>query len=247
MDGIVITHGTDTIEETAYFLNLAVQTRKPIVLVGAMRPATSYSADGPLNLIDAVTIAASPLAQGQGVLLAMNGSICSARDVRKGNTVRPDAFSQGNYGQLGSVFGSTVEFAQKSLKRHTGQSDFTELKGPAFPRVDIIYAYGGTPCDMLENSIARGAKGIVIACTGDGSLSTALRPYVKKLASTGFPVVRATRIGDGPVLRNGEVNDDEYGTIPSGTLSPQKARILLALCLMRGLQIKDITTAFTQY
>lgn len=246
--GVVITHGTDTLEETAWFLNLTVNTDKPIVLVGAMRPATAMSADGPLNLLDAVTVAASPQARGMGVLVVMNGSIFGARDVRKGHTVRPDAFRGGDLGMLGHVIGGKTTFLLKSLRRHTASSEFARMRGDGdIPRVDIIYGYGGTPTAMLESGAVGGAKGFVVACTGDGSLSTALRPSVRKLVEGGVPVVRATRIADGPVVRNGEVNDDEFGTIPAGTISPQKARILLVLALMRKMRPEEIARLFDIY
>ena len=243
--GAVVTHGTDTLEETAYFLHLTLNSDKPVVLVGAMRPATAYSADGPLNLLNAAAVAAAPEARGLGVLVVMNDSIYGARDVRKGNTVRPDSFHAGNFGLLGTAISGKVEIYNRSAKLHTTRSIFQGLtpKGE-IPRVDIIYCYGGTTADQLEDAIQRGSKGIVFACTGNGSLNTSLRPVVKKLTARGIPVVRATRVADGPVVRNGEVNDDEYKTIPAGTLSPQKARILLTLCLMKGLDQKAITKCF---
>lgn len=246
--GAVVTHGTDTLEETAYFLNLTLNSDKPVVLVGAMRPATAYSADGPLNLLNAAAVAASSEAKGLGVLVVMNDSIYGARDVRKGNTVRPDSFRSGDFGLLGTVISGKVEIHNRSARRHTTQSIFHGLAGNGdIPRVDIIYCYGGTSADQLEDAVKRGSKGIVFACTGNGSLNTSLRPVVKKLTAQGMPVVRATRVADGPVVRNGEVNDDEYKTIPAGTLNPQKARILLTLCLMKGLDWDAVTKCFETY
>lgn len=248
VSGAVVTHGTDTLEETAYFLNLTLNSEKPVVLVGAMRPATAYSADGPLNLLNAVRVAASPASRGFGTLIVMNDSIFAARDARKGNTIRPDAFRSGDFGLIGTVFSGTPNFYYKPLKRHTVTSEFAGLKAPKeIPRVDIVYCYGGAPSGILEYCVKNGAKGLVLACTGNGSLSKDFRTVVKTLIAQGIAIVRSTRIADGPVVRNGEVNDDEYGTIPADTLNPQKARILLTLCLIKGMNQPEITRCFTQY
>lgn len=246
--GIVITHGTDTIEETAYFLNLVIDTHKPIVIVGSMRPATAYSADGPLNLLNAVHVASSMKARDFGVLVVMNDCILDARNVRKSHTTRVETFRSGNFGQIGTIISGDIHFYQAPLHRHTYKSIFNNisLSSDLYPNVEIAYCYAGTPAAMVDNMIERGAKGIVFACVGDGSLSIKFRaclPQWKKQAV----LIRSTRIADGAVIRNGEVNDDECGTIPSDTLSPCKSRILLRLCLAKGLSFEQITQCFMEY
>src|SRR5436190_1554977 len=187
VDGIVITHGTDTLEETAYFLDLVVKSRKPVVVVGAMRPSTAISADGPINLYNAVLLAASQEAVGKGVLVAMNDQIQSARDVTKTNTSTLDSF------------------------------------------------------------MAAGAKGIIHAGVGDGSLAAKVLPALKAARAKGAIVVRASRVGQGILARNGEANDDELDFVVADTLNPQKARILLMLALTRTSSTKDIQRMFSTY
>lgn len=243
--GVVITHGTDTMEESAYFLNLVLDTDKPVVLVGAMRPATAYSADGPANLINAVRVAASPKAEGLGVLLLMNDTIHSPRFVVKLNTAHVDAFFAGESAAIGSVSGGKVFINMKPALRHTTTSAFKGMKLEGeLPKVKVIYCYGGISAMPIRDMLKAGANGIVLACVGDGSISTAMRPTVKELCAKGFPIVRSSRTGTGVVVRNGEVNDDEYGTIPSLSLNPAKARVLLMLCLMKGMDLAAINEAF---
>ena len=243
--GVVITHGTDTMEESAYLLDLVLDTDKPVVFVGAMRPATAHGADGPANLLNAVRVAASPKTTGLGVLLMMNDTIHCPRYVVKLNTVRTDAFFAGESAAIGTVSGGKVFVNMKPALRHTTTSVFRGLRlEGALPKVEVLYCYGGIGAQPISDMLAAGAKGIVLACVGDGSMSAAMRPAVKELCAKGFPIVRSSRTGTGVIVRNGEVNDDEYGTIPSLSLNPAKARVLLTLCLMKGMDRFAITEAF---
>ena len=243
--GVVITHGTDTMEESAYLLDLVLDTEKPVVFVGAMRPSTAYSADGPANLLNAVRVAASPKTVGLGVLVMMDDTIHCPRFVTKLNTVHTDAFFAGENAAIGSVSGGKVFVNMKPALRHTANSAFKGLRLEGeLPKVKVLYCYGGISAMPIRDMLAAGAKGIVLACVGDGSISSAMRPTVKELGAKGFPIVRSSRTGTGPVVRNGEVNDDEYGTIPSLSLNPAKARVLLTLCIMKGMDVPAITEAF---
>ena len=245
VQGVVITHGTDTMEESAYLLNLVLDTAKPVVFVGAMRPSTAYGADGPANLLNAVRVAASPKAAGLGVLLMMNDTIHCPRFAVKLNTAHADAFVAGESAAIGSVSGGKIFVNMKPVLRHTTTSAFKGLKKTGdLPRVKVLYCYGGISAMPIRDMLNAGAKGIVLACVGNGAISTAMRPKVKELCAKGFPIVRSSRTGTGVIVRNGEVNDDEYGTIPSLSLNPAKARVLLTLCLMKGMDLAAITEAF---
>ena len=245
VQGVVVTHGTDTMEESAYLLNLVLDTEKPVVFVGAIRPATAYGADGPANLLNAVRVAASSKAAGLGVLMMMNDTIHCPRFTVKLNTVHVDAFFAGESAAIGSVSGGKVFVNMKPALRHTTTSAFKGLKKTGeLPKVKVLYCYGGISAMPIRDMLKAGAAGIVLACVGNGSISTAMRPTVKELGAKGFPIVRSSRTGTGVVVRNGEVNDDEYGTVPSLSLNPAKARVLLTLCLMKGMDHAAITESF---
>lgn len=246
VDGIVITHGTDTLEETAYFLNLTVKSEKPVVLVGAMRPATAISADGPLNLYNAVTVAGAKNASGRGVMVCMSERILGARDAEKCHTFQTDAFEAGDMGLLGYVQGGRVEFYYRSEKLHTTQAEFDVSKLDSLPRVEIVYAYAGADAHILKNILQTKPDGLVFAATGNGSFSTPMRRQVLALDGS-LPIVRSSRTGNGLVARNGEVNDDEYKTAAANNLSPQKARILLTLALTVSKNIEDIQRIMDLY
>lgn len=247
VDGIVITHGTDTQEETAYFLSLVVNSDKPIVTTGAMRPATALSAEGPLNLYNAVAVAASPQSKGYGVTVVMNDQIHAAHDVTKFNTTAVQSFMSPIEGQIGSVIYGDIEYFRKPYSIHTTKSEFSVEGVTSLPRVDIIYAYADMPADLFTNSIKNGAKGIVIAGVGNGNMNAATLKEVKKATDKGIIVVRSTRVPLGDVLRNAEVNDDEYKTIVSDELNPAKARVLLMLTLLKERNLDEIQTLFFNY
>lgn len=227
-DGVVITHGTDTIEETAFFLDNVVGTDKPVVLVGAMRPSTALSADGPANLRAAVTVAAAPAARGRGALVVLNDTIHGARDVTKTNTSSIQTFVSPNTGPEGSVSGDTVRFVEAPAAHQRPR--FPVPDGSSLPRVDIVYSHAGMRPDQVNDAVEHGAKGIVLAGVGDGNTAKAVLDALAK-ANDDRVVVRSTRVGSGEVVRNAEVNDDELGFVTSADLNPAKARVLLQLLL----------------
>jgi L-asparaginase len=247
VDGIVITHGTDTMEETAYFLNLVVKSDKPVVLVGAMRPATAMSADGPLNIYNAVVVAASSEARGKGVLVTLNDTINGARDVTKTNTSTVDTFRSPDLGLLGYVQDGRAVFYKQSTRLHTTRSVFDVSKLDALPRVEILYGYANNSRVMLDAAVAAGAKGVVHAGVGNGSLFDEVKQGLCEAQKKGVAIVRSSRVGSGIVARNGEANDDELHFVVSDTLNPQKARVLLALALTRTSDPDEIQKLFYQY
>lgn len=247
VDGIVITHGTDTLEETAYFLDLVVKSRKPVVLVGAMRPSNALSADGPINLYNAVLVAASPEAVGKGVLVALNDQIHAARDVSKTNTSTPDSFKSGDLGMLGYIQGNKPFFYHVSSRKHTADTEFDISNLQALPQVDIVYGYANMGPVALNAFIGAGAKGIVHAGVGDGSLSNKVKPSLIAARKDGVLIVRSSRVGQGILARNGEANDDELDFVVSDTLNPQKARILLMLAMTKTSDTKEIQRMFYTY
>ncbi|SFU93791.1 type II asparaginase [Pseudoduganella namucuonensis] len=247
VDGVVITHGTDTMEETAYFLNLVVKSRKPVVLVGAMRPSTAMSADGPINLYNAVLLAAHPDAVGKGVLVAMGDQIHGARDVSKTNTSTPDAFKTTELGMLGYLQGGKPFFYRVSTRKHTADSEFDIGGLTALPQVDIVYGYANMNSVALDAFVAAGAKGVIHAGVGDGSLAARVKPALSAARQKGVVIVRSSRVGQGILARNGEANDDQLDFVVSDTLSPQKARILLMLALTKTSDTKELQRLFYAY
>ncbi len=233
VDGIVITHGTDTQEETAFFLNLVVKSEKPVVLVAAMRTSTALSADGPLNLYNGVAVAASAEAHGKGVVVVINDVILSAHAVKKMLTTPVHAFMSPEHGQLGTANFGLVEFFHEPHGVHTVNSDFSMDGIKELPRVDIVYGCADMSTDLIDIMIKAGAKGIIIAGVGDGNMNKGTLEAAKRATASGIPVVRATRVPVGAVLIHGEVVDQDYGTVSSDELNPQKARILLMLALQK--------------
>jgi L-asparaginase type II len=247
--GVVITHGTNTIEETAYFLNLTVQDERPVVLVGSMRPASAISADGPLNLLNAVRTAVSRDARGKGALVVLNDEINAARDVTKTNTYRVETFKSGELGLLGYVDADAVVFYRASLKRHTTRSEFDVSGRASLPAVDILYSYVQPSTVMAQALAAAGVQGIVLAGTGAGLVSTAEREALKPLlslpAASRPVIVRSNRTGNGRVVALADY--DALGIVPADNLSPQKARILLMLGLSRTRDLAEIRRMFAEY
>ena len=247
VDGIVITHGTDTLEETAYFLNLVVKSEKPVVLTGAMRPSTAISADGSINLYDAVVLAGSENARSKGVLIAMNDSIHSAREAVKGSTFLTDAFRSPELGVLGYIQSSKALFHREPVRRHTVNSRFDIAHIDELPRVDIVYGYANAGRIVIDALTESGVQGIVNAGMGNGSLSVEVKEGLISARENGVIIVRSSRIGTGMVARNGEADDDELDFIASDTLSPQKARVLLMLALTQTNDTKEIQQMFWDY
>jgi L-asparaginase len=247
VDGIVVTHGTDTIEETAYFLDLTVKSKKPVVIVGAMRPATAISADGPINLYDAVILAGSKDAIGKGVLVCLNDQINAGREVTKTNTSTADTFKTPDLGMLGYMQDNKPRFYRMSTRKNTADTEF-DLSGiDTLPQVDIVYAYGNYNSTALDAFIKAGAKGIVHAGPGDGSVGAPMVKPLQDARAAGVIIVRSARVGSGIIARNGEQPDDKYDWIASDDLNPQKARILLMLALTKTNDTKAIQQMFWTY
>jgi L-asparaginase len=247
VDGIVITHGTDTMEETAYFLNLTVKGEKPVVMVGSMRPSTAVSADGPLNLYDAVSVAADPNAKGRGVLVVLNDWIHAAHSLTKTSTTAVQTFMSPMRGLVGvSAYGKN-DFYNSPPWKHTTASEFDISNVTKIPRVDIIYGDADMQPDLIDASVSYGAKGIVIAGVGNGNMNKSSLEAAARAVQKGVVVVRSSRVATGTVGRNVEVNDDELGFIASDELNPQKARILLALALLKPHTLQQIQEMFYAY
>ena len=232
VDGIVITHGTDTMEESAFFLNLTVKTNKPVVMVGSMRPSTAVSADGPLNLYNAVGVAADPKAAGRGVLVVMNDHILDAHSLTKTSTTAVQTFMSPVRGVVGIANYGKNDFFKRPEWPHTTESEFDISHVTAMPRVDILYVDVDASADLIDCAVEKGAKGIVIAGVGNGNLNKASVEAAANAVKKGVVVVRSSRVPTGVVGRNVELNDDQLGFIASDELNPQKARILLSLALV---------------
>lgn len=249
VNGIVITHGTDTLEETAFFLNLVIHTDKPIVIVGSMRPSTALSADGPLNLYSAVALAASDDAKNKGVMVLMNDSIFAARDVTKTINIHTNAFAS-QWGALGTLVEGKPYWFRSSVKRNTNNSEFNieDIKGDQLPIVQIVYGSDSMLPDAYLAYAKAGAKAIVNAGTGNGSVANYIVPVLRQLHDTqGLQVVRSSRVPQGFVLRNAEQPDDKYGWVVAHDLNPQKARLLTALALTKTNNPQEIQRMFWQY
>ena len=248
VDAVVIAHGTDTMEETAYFLNLTLKSDKPVVLVGAVRPATALSADGPMNIYNATVVATSAKAHGLGVLVVMNDEIHYAAEVTKTNTTNPDTMKSPNRGRAGVCDTGECVFFSPTIKRHTTNSafsigdDVTDL-----PHVAIVYAHAGMTAAPIKGTLDAGAKGIVVAGVGDGNMSDAALDALTAAAGKGVVVVRSSRVGSGVVRRNIEVDDDTRGFVAARELNPQRSRILLQLALMTTNDVRAIQKMFHEY
>jgi L-asparaginase len=232
--GVVITHGTDTIEETAYFLNLVVKSPKPVVLTAAMRPSTALSADGPLNFFNAVAVAADKDSAGRGVLVVVNDWVHGASSLTKTSTTAVQTFMSPLRGLVGVASYGKNDFYNNPPWKHTTGSEF-DVKGvTALPRVDIVYAYLDMPADSIDAAVTNGAKGIVIAGVGNGNMNKLSVDAAARAVQKGVVVVRSSRVATGSVGRNVELDDDKLGFVASDELNPQKARILLSLALLKG-------------
>jgi L-asparaginase len=246
-DGVVVTHGTDTMEETAFFLNLTVKSDKPVVLVGSMRPSTAVSADGPLNLYNAVGVAADPQAKGRGVLVVMNDQIHGAHSLTKTSTTAVQTFMSPLRGLVGVVAYGKNDWYTNPPWKHTSQSEFDISNVTKLPRVDIVFGDVDMSPDLIDASVTAGAKGIVIAGVGNGNMNKGSVDAAARAAKKGVVVVRSSRVATGLVDRNVEVKDDELGFVASDELNPQKSRILLSLALLKDTQPMQIQELFRTY
>jgi L-asparaginase len=244
VDGIVITHGTDTLEETAFFLDLTVKSEKPVVLVGSMRPATAISPDGPGNLYNAVAVAASPGARGRGVMVELNDEVHAARNVTKTDTTSVETFKSLNRGPVALVHTGQIAWFEPMDRRRGG---FDVSNRAQLPRVDIIYAHANMSPDLIDAAVKAGAKGLVVAGVGDGNMTKEALAVLQRVAKAGVVVVRSTRLTGGLVLRNNEVNDDQVGFVASGEFTAPKARVLTQLALTKTSDPKQIQKMFDEY
>jgi L-asparaginase len=229
--GVVITHGTDTLEETAYFLDLTVQSNKPIVLIGAQRNASEADFDGPRNLLNAVRICVTPGAKDKGAVIAMNNQINAAREVTKTHTSSVETFKSAELGFLGYADNDRVVFYRSPIRRQT-----LPLASGQLPYVEIVAAYGGATGALIKSAVDTGARGIVIQALGWGNINVPMYEAVKDVIGRGIPVVISTRVPMGRVLPvygyvGGGKTLKDAGAIFADDLSPQKARILLMLLL----------------
>jgi L-asparaginase len=257
VDGTVVTHGTDTMDETSYFIDLVTPNDKPIVFTGSMRPATAIGADGPANLYNAVAVVANPDAAGRGVLVVLNDSIHLARNVTKTNTTNVETFRSLNRGPVGLANTGKIEWfarhddpasaAARPAAARMPAAPFSVDKLDVLPRVDILYAHANMSPDLIDAAIQGGAKGLVIAGVGDGNMTQPALDRLAQAAKDGVVVVRSTRLASGVVLRNNEVNDDKLGFVASGELTPAKARVLLQLALTRTKDPAEIQKMFYTY
>jgi L-asparaginase len=235
--GIVVTHGTDTMEETAYFLDLTVGDSRPVVVTGAMRPADAAGADGPANLYNAVRTASVSTARSRGTMVLMNDRIFAARTVTKLNTTRVDAFQAPDHGTLGVADPDLILFEQPVPASRRPPFDLRGLT--ELPRVDVVYAYGGADSVAVDALVAAGARGIVVASVGRGGVPATLRAALRKAASRGVVVVISSRTGSGRVPITSDTT-----TVGAGDLNPQKARVLLMLALTRTREPAEVARIF---
>jgi L-asparaginase len=245
--GVVITHGTDTIEETSYFLNLVTKSRKPVVLTAAMRPSTALSADGPLNFFNAVAVAAHKDAAGRGVLVVVNDWIHGASSLTKTSTTAVQTFLSPIWGLIGTVAYGEIEFFRGPVGKHTVESAFSIDGVTALPRVDIVMAHENMDGALIDAAVAAGAKGLVIAGVGNGNMTGAAVKALAAAAKKGVVAVRSTRVATGRVGRNVELDDDKLGFVASLGLNPQKSRVLLRLALTKTTDPKQIQRFFDEY
>jgi glutamin-(asparagin-)ase len=246
VDGVVITHGTDTIDETAYFLHLTVKSSKPVALVGAMRPPSALSSDGPLNLYNAIVVAASSEAHGKGALVVTNDEIHTARDVVKSNTFKQEAF-RSPYGPLGYIVEGQPRFYRLIARSHTVDSEWSIDQIYNLPEVGIVYAHSGMTDAAVHALLDSGVSAIIYAATGNGNVADRVVGALVEARRRGVHVIRASRTGAGVVLRNGAQPDDRYDWVVADDQVPHKARILAMLALTCSSDPARLQRAFMMY
>jgi L-asparaginase len=241
--GVVVTSGSDTLEELAWWLELTVSSDLPVVVTGAMRRPSDANADGPRNLADAVRLAVDPNARGRGALVVMGGQVLSARDVAKQSVATIDAFGSTGQGPIGRIHGTRVILAPQAPRASSRAPVFEISSLSQLPRVDVLLTYQQASGDLIDAAARAGAKGLVIAAAGAGAVTLAQADAAETARRAGIPVVVASRVAHG-VLTAADV---PKGTIPAGTLSPVKARILLMLALARGDSGAELAKVFRTY
>jgi len=246
VDGVVITHGTNTLEETAYLLHLTLKTDRPVVLVGAMRPSSAISADGDLNLLNAVRVAADPASAGAGVLVVLNDTILSGRDVTKTATYRVETFQGRDLGPLGYADNDgRVLFYHRPARPHTTQTVFQPDDIASLPRVDVVVSYIGADGSLIDAAVAAGARGIVSAGTGAGRPTPGEDAALARAAEAGVLICQGSRVGSGRSLRSPGLR--KKGWVAADNLQPWKARLLLALALSRTSDPDEVQSYFDTY
>ena len=245
-DGVLITHGTDTMEETAYFLSLTVHSNKPVILVGSMRPSTAISADGPANLYNGVAALCDPSSKGHGVMTCMNNMLIDAKSLYKSHTTDCATF-QGVYGQIGYVYNGKAYYTSEPTYRHTTRSEFNVDNLDKLPQVGIIYGYANASALPMQAFVNAKFDGIVLAGVGDGNFYKDVFDVAQKAQNSGIQIVRASRVPTGPTCLNGEVDDSKYHFVAALNLNPQKARVLLQLALTKTHDWQQIQKYFQEY
>jgi len=251
--GIVVTSGTDTLEELAYFLDLTVRSEKPVVVVGSMRNPSTLGYEGAANLLEGFRVAGDPASRGRGVMVVLNDEINAAREVTKTNALRLDTFQTRGYGVLGVVDSDRVMFYRKVEKKHTAQSEFDITSVTELPRVDVVMTYQGAPGDLIKAAVDNGAKGIVVATAGAGATSGTQGQGIQYALEKGVFVVTTTRTGSGRIaarsrgaLAAGTPNPRDRA-IAGEDLAPLKARLLLMVALTKTQNPADIQRYFLEY
>ncbi|BCL53375.1 hypothetical protein JPFTNV_12600 [Francisella tularensis subsp. holarctica] len=248
VNAVIITHGTDSMVQTAFFLNQVLDVKNPVMLVGAMRAFTSLSSDALMNLYDALVTAVNKQSIGKGVLVVMNEEILTANDVAKTNTTNVDAFKAPNYGKLGTVIINDVDYYQSPRVVGNILSVDDLQKITALPKVEVIYESADISPEFLDSVLTiKGLEGIVLAGLGDGNILSNQGDFLKKARAKGIVVVRSSYVGSGKVTHNYNNLDDKFDLVSSATLSPEKARIFLQLCLIKTHDIKKIQKLFDRF
>lgn len=246
IEGVVVTHGTSTLEEVAYFLHLAAKVPVPVVLVAAQRPPNGLSSDAGLNLVNALRVAASPAARGLGVLVVMNDEVHCAREVAKSSNFRLHAFQTPDLGILGNVEpDGTVSIYRQPTRRHAPNTEFEVRELKDLPTVEIVYSYAGASARAVEAFSDAGSRGIVVAGMPPGRASPAQRTALVRAAQNGVVVVQCSRSGSGRIIQRSE--DRDAGFVPADNLNPQKARVLAMLALARSTERQEIRRMFAEY
>ena len=247
-DGVLVTHGTDTMEETAYFLSLTVHSDKPVVLAGAMRPSTAISADGPANLYNGVATLVDPSSRGRGVMVCMNNSLFAAKAVYKGHTTDLDTFKGGVFGAMGYIYnGKPIYVDNVPTFKYGVNSEFYVTADTKLPKVGIVYGYANASPIPMQAFVDAGFDGIVLAGVGDGNFFQDVFEVAVKAQEKGVQIVRSSRVPTGATNQDAEVDDAKYHFVASLNLNPQKARILLMLALLKTHDWEEIQKYFAEY
>lgn len=245
-DGVLVTHGTDTMEETAYFLSLTVHSDKPVILVGSMRPSTAISADGPANLYNGVAALVDPSSKGHGVMACMNNQLIDAKSLIKTHTTDCATF-KGTYGEMGYVYNGKPYYIFEPTYKHTTRSIFNVDNLEKLPKVGIIYGYANCSTLPIEAFVKAKFDGIVLAGVGDGNFYKDVFDVAVQAQKSGTQIVRSSRVPTGPTCLNGEVDDSKYHFVAALNLNPQKARVLLQLALTKTRDWQQIQKYFQEY